>query len=81
MAEDKLQQYQPLIEELKQQLGSPGFDGLFAQKTAHLSKPDQFLIKMEMSRLSQPIARFIDLRGQVSGEVKPYIHDGKTFPF
>ncbi|MFY8298686.1 PilZ domain-containing protein [Pseudoalteromonas sp. SS15] len=77
MAEDKLQQYQPLIEELKQQLGSPGFDGLFAQKTAHLSKPDQFLIKMEMSRLSQPIARFIDLRGQVSGEVKPYIHDGK----
>ncbi|TMO55195.1 PilZ domain-containing protein [Pseudoalteromonas phenolica] len=77
MAEDKLQQYQPLIEELKQQLGSPGFDGFFAQKTAHLTKPDQFLIKMEMSRLSQPIARFIDLRGQVSGEVKPYIHDGK----
>jgi hypothetical protein len=77
MAEDKLQQYQPLIEELKQQLGTPGFEQLFAQKTAHLSKPDQFLIKMEMSRLSQPIARFIDLRGQVSGEVKPYIHDGK----
>jgi hypothetical protein len=77
MAEDKLQQYQPLIEELKQQLGSPGFEQLFAQKTAHLSKPDQFLIKMEMSRLSQPIARFIDLRGQVSGEVKPYIYDGK----
>jgi hypothetical protein len=58
-------------------LGTPGFEQLFAQKTAHLSKPDQFLIKMEMSRLSQPIARFIDLRGQVSGEVKPYIHDGK----
>lgn len=77
MAEDKLQQYQPLIEELKQQLGTPGFEQLFAQKTDHLSKPDQFLIKMEMSRLSQPIARFIDLRGQVSGEVKPYIHDGK----
>ena len=77
MAEDKLQQYQPLIEELKQQLGSPGFDQFFAQKTAQLSKPDQFLLKMEMSRLSQPIARFIDLRGQVSGEVKPYMYDGK----
>ena len=77
MAEDKLQQYQPLIEELKQELGTPGFDQFFAQKTVQLSKSDQFLLKMEMSRLSQPIARFIDLRGQVAGEVKPYIYEGK----
>ena len=77
MAEDKLQQYQHLIEELKQELGTPGFDQFFAQKTVQLSKSDQFLLKMEMSRLSQPIARFIDLRGQVAGEVKPYIYEGK----
>ena len=77
MAADKLQQYQPLIEELKQQLGTPGFDQFFAQQTIDLSKPDQFLLKMEMSRLSQPIDRFIDLRGQVSGDVKPYIYNGK----
>ena len=32
---------------------------------------------MEMSRLSQPVARFIDLRGQVTGQVKPYEYDGK----
>ena len=77
MAEDKLQQYQHLIEELKQELGTPGFDQFFAQKTVQLSKSAQFLLKMEMSRLSQPIARFIDLRGQVAGEVKPYIYEGK----
>ena len=32
---------------------------------------------MEMNRLSQPIDRFIDLRGQVTGEVRPYVHNGK----
>lgn len=77
MAEDKLQKYQPLIDDLKLQLGDPNFDQIFAQTTSSLSKPDQFLLKMEMSRLSQPVARFIDLRGQVAGEVKPYEHDGK----
>lgn len=77
MVEDKLQQYQGLIDDLKSQLGDPNFDRIFQQTTAELSKPDQFLLKMEMSRLSQPIARFIDLRGQVSGEVKPYIYEGK----
>ncbi|CAM4224734.1 PilZ domain-containing protein [Pseudoalteromonas byunsanensis] len=77
MAEDKLQKYQPLIKELKSQLGNPDFDKLFEQMTKDISKPDRFLLKMEMSRLSQPIARFIDLRGQVAGDVKPYEHEGK----
>jgi hypothetical protein len=77
MAEDKLQKYQSIIDDLKLQLGDPNFDHIFAQKTTTLSKPDQFLLKMEMSRLSQPVARFIDLRGQVAGDVKPYEHDGK----
>ncbi|WP_046006250.1 PilZ domain-containing protein [Pseudoalteromonas rubra] len=77
MAEDKLQQYQDLIDELKIDLGDPNFDFIFKQKTAQLSKPDQFLLKMEMTRLSQPVARFIDLRGQVSGQVKPYEYEGK----
>ncbi|MBD1581754.1 PilZ domain-containing protein [Pseudoalteromonas sp. S16_S37] len=77
MAEDKLQKYQPLIKELKAQLGDPNFDKIFDQMTKDISKPDRFLLKMEMSRLSQPIARFIDLRGQVDGEVKPYEYEGK----
>lgn len=77
MAEDKLQKYQTIIDDLKSQLGDPSFDKIFAQATSSLSKPDQFLLKMEMARLSQPVARFIDLRGQVAGDVKPYEHEGK----
>ncbi|MDK2595841.1 PilZ domain-containing protein [Pseudoalteromonas obscura] len=77
MSEDKLELHQDLINDLKGDLGDPNFDFIFKQKTAQLSKPDQFLLKMEMTRLSQPVARFIDLRGQVSGDVKPYEHDGK----
>ncbi|AOT06944.1 PilZ domain-containing protein [Pseudoalteromonas luteoviolacea] len=77
MSEDKLELHQDLINDLKGDLGDPNFDFIFKQKTAHLTKPDQFLLKMEMTRLSQPVARFIDLRGQVSGDVKPYEHNGK----
>ncbi|MEL7306667.1 MULTISPECIES: PilZ domain-containing protein [Pseudoalteromonas] len=77
MAEDILLKYESLVEELKAHLGTPQFDKLFKSKTASLTKPEQFLIKMEMSRLSQPVARFIDLRGQVTGQVKPYEYDGK----
>lgn len=77
MPEDILLKYESLVEELKANLGTPQFDKLFKAKTASLTKPEQFLIKMEMSRLSQPVARFIDLRGQVTGQVKPYEYEGK----
>lgn len=77
MSEDILLKYEDLVEELKSYLGNAKFDGIFKAKTAGLTKPEQFLLKMEMSRLSQPIARFIDLRGQVTGQVKPYEYDGK----
>lgn len=77
MAEDLLLKHEALAEELKAYLGNPKFDAIFKSKTAGLTKPEQFLMKMEMSRLSQPVARFIDLRGQVTGQVKPYEHNGK----
>lgn len=77
MAEDVLLKHEALVNELKQYLGNAKFDLIFKSKTAELSKPEQFLIKMEMSRLSQPIDRFIDLRGLVTGQVKPYEHNGK----
>lgn len=77
MTEDILLKYESLVDELKSYLGNAKFDTIFKSKTAGLTKPEQFLIKMEMSRLSQPIARFIDLRGQVTGQVKPYEYDGK----
>ena len=77
MAEDVLLKHEALVNELKQYLGNAKFDLIFKSKTAELSKPEQFLIKMEMSRLSQPIDRFIDLRGLVTGQVKPYEYKGK----
>ncbi|MGR3980600.1 PilZ domain-containing protein [Pseudoalteromonas sp. 1181_04] len=77
MTEDTLLKYESLVDELKSYLGNAKFDTIFKSKTAGLTKPEQFLIKMEMSRLSQPIARFIDLRGQVTGQVKPYEYEGK----
>ncbi|ALS32066.1 hypothetical protein PTRA_a0746 [Pseudoalteromonas translucida KMM 520] len=77
MAEDILLKHEDLISELKHYLGNPKFDLIFKSKIAGLTKPEQFLMKMEMTRLSQPIARFIDLRGLVTGQVKPYDHNGK----
>lgn len=77
MTEDTLLKYEDLITELKQYLGNPKFNLIFKTKTAELTKPEQFLVKMEMSRLSQPVDRFIDLRGLVIGQVKPYEYNGR----
>ncbi|WP_372768187.1 PilZ domain-containing protein [Pseudoalteromonas sp.] len=77
MAEDVLKKYQSLIEELKRDLGRPNFDAIFNKKTKSLSSSERFLMKMEMNRLLQPINRFIDLRGQVTGEVRSYTYNGK----
>lgn len=77
MAEDVLIKYQSLIEELKRDLGRPNFDAIFTKKTKTLSSSERFLIKMEMNRLLQPINRFIDLRGQVTGDVRAYSYNGK----
>ena len=77
MADDVMLKHQDLIQDLKSDLGKSKFDTVFKNKTANLSKPDQFLLKMEMTRLSQPVARFIDLRGQVTGEVRSYEYKGK----
>jgi len=77
MADDIMLKHESLVNELKQYLGNAKFDLIFKSKTAELTKPEQFLIKMEMSRLSQPVERFIDLRGLVTGQVKPYEHNGK----
>ncbi|PKG63930.1 MULTISPECIES: PilZ domain-containing protein [Pseudoalteromonas] len=77
MADDIMLKHEDLVNELKTYLGNAKFDLIFKSKTAGLTKPEQFLMKMEMSRLSQPVARFVDLRGLVTGQVKPYEHNGK----
>jgi len=69
--------HEGLVNELKTYLGNTKFDLIFKSKTVELTKPEQFLMKMEMSRLSQSVERFIDLRGLVTGEVRAYEHNGK----
>ncbi|WP_018693534.1 PilZ domain-containing protein [Algicola sagamiensis] len=72
-----LEEFQGIIDRLKPVLSEPDFDIVFQSVTHDLPKPKQFLIKMELKRLGQPCNRFIDLRGHVDGEVKPYDHQGK----
>jgi len=77
MAEDILLKHEELVFELKNDLGNEQFDSIFNDKTKELTKPEIFLIKMEMSRLMQPIDRFIDLRGLVNHETKLYEYNNK----
>lgn len=67
-----------LISRLKGLINSAEFDQAFATLTASLPKSKQFLLKMELKRLAQPCNYFIDLRGHVEGDVKPYVHLEKT---
>ncbi|MFY8274228.1 PilZ domain-containing protein [Pseudoalteromonas sp. SSDWG2] len=77
MADDILQKHQPLIDELKQSLGEKSFNSEFTEKTAELSKGDQFIIKMELNRLRQPCSRALDLRGLTTAEIQTYSHNNQ----
>lgn len=67
-----------IIERLKPLLNTSEFSEVFNILTAEIPKPKQFLIKMELKRLGQPCGYYIDLRGRVDGEVRPYEFGGKT---
>jgi hypothetical protein len=73
-----LQQYIGVIDRMKSLLNSADFDQVFSLLTSDLPKSKQFLLKMELKRMAQPCNYFIDLRGHVDGEVKPYDYLGKT---
>lgn len=72
MADDVLLKHSALIEELSFHLNAQHFEQIFAQRTAQLSKNEQFLIKMELKRLAQPCARIIDLRNEPFDDVQTY---------
>lgn len=78
MTAPDLQAYIGIIEQLKSSLNSGNFEQMFKLLTADLPKPKQFILKMELKRISQRCQYFIDLRGLVDGEVKPYSYQGKT---
>ncbi len=70
--------YLGIIERLKPLLNSNEFSEVFTILTQEIPKPKQFLLKMELKRLGQPCNYYIDLRGRVDGEVRPFEHGGKT---
>ncbi|CAM3866741.1 PilZ domain-containing protein [Rheinheimera salexigens] len=78
MTAPDLQAYIGIIEQLKTSLNSSNFEQMFSLLTADLPKSKQFILKMELKRIGQRCQFFIDLRGLVDGDVKPYPYQGKT---
>lgn len=78
MTSTDLKAYSGIIERMKGLLHSAEFEQTFASLTAGIPKSKQFLLKMELKRLAQPCNYYIDLRGHVDGEVKPYEFREKT---
>lgn len=78
MTSTDLKAYLGIISRMKGLLNSPEFEQTFASLTVSLPKSKQFLLKMELKRLAQPCSYFIDLRGHVDGDVKPFQHMEKT---
>lgn len=78
MTAPDLQEHLSIIERLKSSVQTSDFDQMFTVLTSELPKSKQFLLKMELKRLSQPCDFFIDLRGHVDGDVRPYEYQGKT---
>ena len=67
--------YSKIIQNFRGLVLLDSFESKFATATKNLSKPERFLLKMELKRLAQPCTRLIDLRGLVDGECKRYEHE------
>ncbi|KKO48758.1 PilZ domain-containing protein [Arsukibacterium sp. MJ3] len=78
MTAEDFKEYAGIIERIKSLINSAEFDQVFSSLTANLPKSKQFLLKMELRRLAQPCNYFIDLRGHVDGEVRPFNYQEKT---
>jgi hypothetical protein len=78
MTTNDLQAYSSVLERLKPLINTELFDEEFRLLTGDLAKSQQFLIKMELKRLAQPCTYYIDLRGRVDGDVRPFEHKGQT---
>ena len=78
MTTNDLQAHSSVLDRLKPLINTELFDEEFKSLTADLPKSQQFLIKMELKRLAQPCSYYIDLRGRVDGEVRPFEHKGQT---
>lgn len=78
MTTPDLQPYIGVIERLIPLVNTSEFTEVFGLLTSDIPKPKQFLLKMELKRLAQPCSYYIDLRGKVDGEVRPFDFADKT---
>jgi len=78
MTTNDLQPFASVIERLKPLINTETFDQEFQLLAGDLAKSQQFLLKMEIKRLAQPCSYYIDLRGRVDGDVRPYDYKGQT---
>ncbi len=78
MTTNDLQAHSSVLERLKPLINTELFDEEFRLLTGDLAKSQQFLIKMELKRLAQPCSYYIDLRGRVDGDVRPFDYKGQT---
>ncbi len=77
MNKNNFEKYQSIINRLRGLVNKPDFEKKFNAATKHLPNSERFLLKMELKRLAAPCTRLIDLRGHVTGECRPYEHDGR----
>ena len=71
-----IDQYKPLIEQLKPLVNEPDFDTLLRKITESETAPVRFQIKMELNRLSTACSRVIDMRPRFGGECELFVADG-----
>jgi len=69
-----LKNYQSQIQELLLVRSDPYYNDLFDKILSGESASDKFLIKMEITRLSKPCQRIIDLRDKSLLECKPFTY-------
>ena len=67
-----------VIHQLIPLFGRDDFDDHFEQMAAGYTVPEQYQIRNELVRLCESCEKMIDLRGEVSGKCRKYIHKGRV---
>ncbi len=67
-----------IIDQLKPVVAESNFTQLLDTMTPDFSKPQRFLLKMELTRLAKPCTRVIDQRGKVHIDTEAYTHGDIT---
>lgn len=72
----EIEKYNELIEQLKTVVHEPDFNQIFQDSTTALTKPKQYLLKLELRRLARPCEKVIDLRSIIQEECQAFEYEG-----